>query len=48
LAKAFAFLAGFVVAFAIALPIALGAGLRILLPPLTSIRFLHVHENRLQ
>lgn len=26
----------------------LGAGLLILLPPLTSIRFLHVHENRLQ
>jgi hypothetical protein len=24
-----------------------GAGLRILLPPLTSNRFLHVHENRL-
>jgi hypothetical protein len=25
-----------------------GAGLRILLPPLTSNRFLHVHENRLR
>jgi len=24
------------------------AGLRILLPPLTSNRFLHVHENRLR
>jgi len=25
-----------------------GAGLRILLPPLTSDRFLHLHENRLR
>jgi hypothetical protein len=33
----FTFLAGFA-----------AAGLRILLPPLTSNRFLHVHENRLQ
>jgi hypothetical protein len=32
----FTFLAGFA-----------AAGLRILLPPLTSNRFLHVHENRL-
>src|SRR3954468_24214042 len=34
---AFIFFAGFA-----------AAGLRILLPPLTSNRFLHVHENRLQ
>jgi hypothetical protein len=33
---AFAFFTGFA-----------AAGLRILLPPLTSNRFLHVHENRL-
>ena len=32
---------GFLAAFA-------AAGLRILLPPLTSNRFLHVHENRLR
>jgi hypothetical protein len=44
LADAFGFLADRVAAF----PIALGAGLRILLPPLTSTRFLHVHEIRLQ
>src|SRR3954471_10518586 len=36
LASALAFLAGFA-----------AAGLRILLPPLTSNRFLHVHENHL-
>ncbi|MGY3647163.1 hypothetical protein ACVWW2_002454 [Bradyrhizobium sp. LM4.3] len=36
LALAFTFFAGFA-----------AAGLRILLPPLTSNRFLHVHENRL-
>jgi hypothetical protein len=35
-ALAFAFFTGFA-----------AAGLRILLPPLTSNRFLHVHENRL-
>jgi hypothetical protein len=36
LAAAFTFRAGFD-----------APGLRILVPPLTSVRFLHVHENRL-
>jgi hypothetical protein len=42
--------AGLVLTFAFALAFFTGfaaAGLRILLPPLTSNRFLHVHENRL-
>jgi hypothetical protein len=34
--------------FPAALALALGAGFLILLPPLTSDRLLHVHENRLQ
>jgi len=46
LAAAFAF--GLRAAFATALALALGAGFLILLPPLTSVCFLHVHENRLQ
>jgi uncharacterized membrane protein len=40
LAFALAFICTFFTGFA-------AAGLRILLPPLTSNRFLHVHENRL-
>jgi hypothetical protein len=43
---AFAF--GLRAAFPAAFALALGAGLLILLPPLTSACFLHVHENRLQ
>jgi hypothetical protein len=43
---AFAF--GRCAAFPVALALALGAGFLILLPPLTSNRFLHVHENCLQ
>jgi hypothetical protein len=39
--------AGFAMAFAFFTGFA-AAGLRILLPPLTSNRFLHVHENRLR
>ena len=46
LAAAFAF--GLRAVFAAALALALGAGFLILLPPLTSACFLHVHENRLQ
>ena len=46
LAAAFAF--GLRAVFAAALALALGAGFFILLPPLTSACFLHVHENRLQ
>jgi hypothetical protein len=46
LAAAFAF--GPRAVFAAALALALGAGFLILLPPLTSTCFLHVHENRLQ
>jgi len=46
LATAFAF--GLRVGFPVALALALGTGLFILLPPLTSDRFLHVHENCLQ
>ncbi|WP_441239423.1 hypothetical protein [Bradyrhizobium sp. 930_D9_N1_4] len=38
--------AGFAIAFGFLTAFA-AAGLRILLPPLTSNRFLHVHENRL-
>jgi len=54
LAAAFAFglfCAAFPAALALfpaALALALGAGVLILLPPLTSDRFLHVHENCLQ
>ncbi|WP_426426485.1 hypothetical protein [Bradyrhizobium genosp. A] len=43
--------AGFAVTFLPLLTFLAGfaaAGLRILLPPLTSNRFLHVHENRLR
>jgi hypothetical protein len=43
---AFAF--GLCAIFPEALALALGAGFLILLPPLTSDRFLHVHENGLQ
>jgi hypothetical protein len=46
LAAAFDF--GRCAAFPEALALALGAGFLILLPPLTSDRLLHVHENRLQ
>jgi hypothetical protein len=46
LTAAFAF--GLRGAFATALALALGVGFLILLPPLTSACFLHVHENRLQ
>jgi hypothetical protein len=46
LAAAFAF--GLRAVFAAALALALAAGFLILLPPLTSDRFLHVHENCLQ
>jgi hypothetical protein len=46
LAAAFAF--GRCAGFAAALALALGTGFLILLPPLTSDRFLHVHENCLQ
>jgi hypothetical protein len=46
LAAAFAF--GLRAVFAVALALVLGAGFLILLPPLTSACFLHVHENRLQ
>jgi hypothetical protein len=45
-AAVFAF--GLRAVFAAALALALGAGFLILLPPLTSACFLHVHENRLQ
>jgi hypothetical protein len=43
---AFAF--GLCAAFLAALVLGFGAGFFILLPPLTSACFLHVHENRLQ
>jgi hypothetical protein len=46
LATAFAF--GLCAAFPAGLVLALAAGFFILLPPLTSDRLLHVHENRLQ
>jgi hypothetical protein len=46
LATGFAF--GLGAAFAAGLVLALAAGFFILLPPLTSDRFLHVHENCLQ
>jgi polar amino acid transport system substrate-binding protein len=46
LAAAFAF--GLPFAFPLVARLALGAGFLILLPPLTSDRFLHVHENYLQ
>jgi hypothetical protein len=46
LAAAFAF--GLCTAFAAGLVLALAAGFFILLPPLTSDRLLHMHENRLQ
>jgi hypothetical protein len=39
---------GLCAAFPTALVLALGTGFLILLPPLTSDRFLHVHENFLQ
>src|SRR5258705_13993668 len=56
-ARSIAGSAGLVAAFAFglravfaaaALALVLGAGFLILLPPLTSACFLHVHENRLQ
>jgi hypothetical protein len=43
-----AFALGLRAAFPAALALALDAGFLILLPPLTSDRFLHVHENCLQ
>jgi hypothetical protein len=43
-----AFALGFRAVFAAGLVLALAAGFFILLPPLTSACFLHVHENRLQ
>jgi hypothetical protein len=43
-----AFGPGFRAAFPAGLVLALAAGFFILLPPLTSACFLHVHENRLQ
>ena len=46
LAAVFAF--GLRAGFPVALALALGTGFFILLPPLTSDRFLHVHENCLQ
>nr|WP_235782676.1 hypothetical protein [Bradyrhizobium murdochi] len=45
---ALAFALDLAVAFPAALALALNAGFFIRLPPLTSDRFLHVHENRLQ
>jgi hypothetical protein len=43
-----AFAVGLRAVFATVLALALAAGFLILLPPLTSACFLHVHENRLQ
>jgi hypothetical protein len=40
--------AGLAAALAFFLAGRVAAGLRILLPPLTSNRFLHLHENRLR
>ncbi|WP_210266277.1 hypothetical protein [Bradyrhizobium australiense] len=45
---AFDLAAAFPAALALALDAGLGAGFLIRLPPLTSDRFLHVHENHLQ